>query len=471
MPAAKTFETIFKIGARFTGGPAFNAANRAINAVERNARGASGKIHRMFTGVAAGAKRMRGAIAVGGGVLGGLAISKAISGVTEGFQASIDAALEVEKVHERLGLTLERNAQRWNLNEKQIKLQQQAMIAMGDSMAELGVDGETVVTMLDKVSQSVDPRALGNYKKGLTDLLIAQKGVNASEEHAAALGSDVAKLIEFKMPKALKQFKGVTEDQIKAYSKLETREQRQIWFFKNIARETGATEKAFATSQGKAQKFRNMLEDVAETIGKPFVALRGQFSETGIAILTALQPKIDIFSEKLKASLENVSKWWSEHQVQVVAALDKVGDAIIFVVDHWKEFGRHRGGRRLRHGRRGNRCREFGFDRDPLADRAGSFSAGGADCSRGCHLHELGQDLREGGRGLGPDQGSVEHRSCCSCRVGPPSRVRGVAQDPRDDLERCPRADHQVLLGLAGADPHGYRERLWHHLRAIQARL
>jgi hypothetical protein len=38
MPATKTFETQFKIGAKFTGQSAFAVANKAIDAVERNAK-------------------------------------------------------------------------------------------------------------------------------------------------------------------------------------------------------------------------------------------------------------------------------------------------------------------------------------------------------------------------------------------------------------------------------------------------
>jgi hypothetical protein len=36
MAATKTFETAFKIGAKFTGQPAFTAANRAIDTTERS---------------------------------------------------------------------------------------------------------------------------------------------------------------------------------------------------------------------------------------------------------------------------------------------------------------------------------------------------------------------------------------------------------------------------------------------------
>jgi hypothetical protein len=338
MATGKEFQTRINIGAKFTGAQAFAAANRAINATERNAKAASSRMHKMFGAVQDSAKKLRGAVMLGGAALGAVAVSKAVTSIVTGFQTAIDAALEVEKTHEKLGLTLDQTAKRWGLNQKQLELQKQAMIALGERISELGPDAETLQAMFGEVTRSVDPRALNKYSKGLSDLLYTQKGVNASEEDAAELGSDVAKIIEYKMPKALKAFKGVTEEQIKAYSKLETREQRELWFFRNIAKETGATERAFATSQGRAQKFRNMLEDVAETIGKPFVALRAQFSETGIAILEKLKPKIDLFGEKLQESLANANKWWNEHQAQVVAALDKIGDAIIFVVDHWKEF-------------------------------------------------------------------------------------------------------------------------------------
>ena len=304
-----------------------------------------GAMHRSFAGITAAAHRMRGALkgaVIGAGAATGAAalgaVTAAAYGLVKGFKTSIDAALAVEATHEKLGLTLERTAKRWGLSLKQIELQKQGMIAMGDTMAELGIDGETVVTMLGEVTSAVDPRSLHQYKKGLTDLLVTNKGFAASEEEAAELGRNVAQMIEFKMPKALKKFKGVTAAQIAEYSKLETREQRQIWFFKNIAKETGATEAAAKTASGRVTTFWNKLEDMGEKIGKPFVELRGQLAETGIAILEKLQPTIEKFAAGLQERLAQANKWWSEHQEQVVEALGKVGDAILWVVDHWKEL-------------------------------------------------------------------------------------------------------------------------------------
>ena len=40
MAATKTFETLFAIGARYTGGPAFAAAGKSIDSVEQKAKGA-----------------------------------------------------------------------------------------------------------------------------------------------------------------------------------------------------------------------------------------------------------------------------------------------------------------------------------------------------------------------------------------------------------------------------------------------
>ena len=52
MAASRTYETMFKIAAKFTGSPAFSAANRAIDHTEKHAVGASRKMHGMFAGVA-----------------------------------------------------------------------------------------------------------------------------------------------------------------------------------------------------------------------------------------------------------------------------------------------------------------------------------------------------------------------------------------------------------------------------------
>ena len=328
---AKIFETQFKIGAAWTGAAGIQKAQNALTRLGKHAQATANRMRATMTATAAG-------------VFGGQAIfsaaTRAIHAVGDAHSKAVEAAAEAQKVEDHLGLTLQKNAKRWGLNEKQVKLQQQAIIAMGDSLAKLGLDGETAIAMFDEVSQAVDPRALANYKKGLADLLISQKGVNASEEDAIALGKDVAKVIEFKMPKALKAFKGVTEEQIEAYSKLETREERQAWFMQNIAKETGALEAAMDTAEGKIVKRANMIEDLQESWGKPWLVLRQAVGEGLASMVEQIQPHMDRLSEELGPRLKAIGEEFKAFakSPEVVVWFDRLGTAVKFVTDHWKEL-------------------------------------------------------------------------------------------------------------------------------------
>ena len=331
MADTKTFSTQFRIGATWTGQAGIAKAQTALTRLGKHAQATAARMRTTMAATAAG---------VFGGAAVFAAATRAIHAVADAHEKAVAAAEEAQKVEDHLGLTLEKNAKRWGLNEKQVKLQQKAIIGMGDSLETLGLDGETAVAMFDELTRSVDPRNLANYKKGLADFLIEQKGVNASQEDAVSLGQDIAKVIEFKMPKALKKFKGVTEEQIAAYSKLETREERQAWFMKNIAKETGALEKAMDTAEGKLIKRANMFEALQEAWGKPWLVLRQDIGEALGSIVEQIKPHMDRLSEEMGPRLKAIGeefKAWAKSE-EVVKWFDRLGAAVKFVTDHWKEL-------------------------------------------------------------------------------------------------------------------------------------
>src|SRR5258707_11702911 len=109
MAATKTFQTQFRIGATWTGGPAVAKAQSSLGGLARHAQRATTHVRGMAASV------FKGMAAYG-------LASKAISSFTEILAKSISAATEAQEAHDALRLSIARNAKNYrNLMGKSVQ--------------------------------------------------------------------------------------------------------------------------------------------------------------------------------------------------------------------------------------------------------------------------------------------------------------------------------------------------------------
>lgn len=314
----KTFQTQFKIGAVWTGQPAVAQAQRALGGVHQTAQ----KAHGSFLKMAAAAGAAFAALEIGRRVL---------SGLNTAFHASIDAALDVQKAHENLRNSVERNWSRWEHGAKTIDEVTQSLVGLAEANEKTGFDAENAEAGLSKLQDSMAPERIKLFSQTFFDITAKLKGANASGEDFAEVAQLINSAVNQGRPGLLRQV-GLTREQIKAFATLKTVEERRAYIAKFVGQKVaGEQARVFKTTAGKIAQMQTQLGNLAESFGKPLIEPMGALADAFREVFIAMGPVADEFADKLGPEVHKFSQWLIDNKAAIIEWAKWAADWVLWL--------------------------------------------------------------------------------------------------------------------------------------------
>lgn len=322
MAGSKVFETLFKIGAVFTGAAAFNQAQAAIKKTEHAGILAGISLKKMVAGVAAFGLGYKG-----------------LTGATDFLKESISTSREAKDVNDKLYTSLARLPQLQKMGTPVIKEQTERLGELAEKMEHVGgLDAETLKTAFAGLSRSFSPRQIYQMSGGFQDLLVKMKGVAPTGEDVANITKQIGLAIKYGSSPALKKMGILTEEQIKSLKKMHDPAQRAALLFKALGKETGETRRQMdETSKGIKQRNIIAWDNLKKAIGKPFIATQDAFTKSQTKILEALEPIASQLSDKMIPAFNKFSDTLSQNTPKIVGVFDKLAKGFEWILDHWQQ--------------------------------------------------------------------------------------------------------------------------------------
>lgn len=260
---------------------------------------------------------------IGFAVGAGFAIKKYLGESIQAYQAQNRAEVMLTNTLKKRGIT----------NQKTIK----SLLDYGGEMQKVGVIGDEVVQM------GMNELALYGLKedqiKRLTpkmlDMLVKEKGLNATMEDSAAVGKTIAKALAGKT-KGLQTYGIYLTDAENKMLKTMKTEQKVAFFSKKIEERVGGMNKELLnTPEGALNSLKNAYGDIQEEVGKRlqptlttvFGAMAQAFEDIKPRILQLLDQL-----EKFRPTLEKGLKVGVE---LVVKSVESLFHALEWVKNNW----------------------------------------------------------------------------------------------------------------------------------------
>lgn len=323
MVGSKIFETLFKIGAVFTGAAAFNQAQAAIKKTEHAGILAGVSLKKMVAGVAAFGLGYKG-----------------LSTATDFLKESIATAREAKDVNDKLYTSLARIPQLQKMGIPVIKEQTERLGQLAEKMEHAGgLDAETLKTAFAGLSKAFTPRQIYQLSGGFQDLLVKMKGVAPSAEDVVNITKQLGLAIKYGSSPALKKMGLLTEDQIKSLKKMHDPAQRAALLFKVLGKETGETRRQMdETSKGIKQRNIIAWDNLKKAIGGPFVRTQDAFIKSQTKVVEALEPVAQALGAKLTPAFQKFANFLTTNTPQIVGVLDKLEKGFEWILDHWTQI-------------------------------------------------------------------------------------------------------------------------------------
>lgn len=321
--ASKTFETLFKIGAKYTGSPAFAALNRDVDKTQRNVKDANAGFVKMFAAVTVG---------VGTAIAGFRLFEKAAGKAMEFGKFAFDAAKEQKKAHDMVRQSYGKLVQQGRLRAADLQKEIEATIKLSEAMAKAGgIDAEVLEVGLAGLSKYFSSKQINAMAKGYQDWLVTVSKGEPHLENVADLNAKIFAWISKGRGQVLMET-GMTKEDLAAINKRlkglpenQRAMERAAIAAKHFGKETGATARWMETDEGKAFKAANAFEDLGETVGGPLVAAQREMNIALKELYVALQPVADLIAAELSPRMKDLSKWVSENKDKIV----ELGNALV----------------------------------------------------------------------------------------------------------------------------------------------
>jgi hypothetical protein len=277
--AKREYQAQFLIGAKLLGSfrGAMTAAQNRMRALGTMARRVGGLLKTAFVGMLAGF----------GTFLAANVLGKMFAGASEeAFQAeqrvrALSNALLLNQAvakggkaaaMKELGIIYKHN----QALEEQGVLHKDILDNMSIQLAMRGVPTKNI-------NESVDV---------MQNLLVATKGVTASEEDGTAMGLAWAKAIKGKLMGLQKQGVNISKEQVKVFGKLKTDQARYNYLMKNFGNiYRGVNAEARKTDVGKIIAFRNTVKSLSNEIGDVLLPAQAAMADAWREFLTDPQIK------------------------------------------------------------------------------------------------------------------------------------------------------------------------------------
>lgn len=287
---------------------------------------------------ASGLRKIAGVALAGfAGVFAGFGASKIFGGL---FEGAVEQAVEAEQRVRAISFSLLKLNQVRKQGLPFAQKQAELILKQNELLARQGVLHDDVFNEMSKTLAlyGVPPKQIMNSVSALGDMLVATRGVTASEEEAARLAGAVAKAIFRGQGRALLQY-GVVIDKTWAKEHA-TYQSRLDSIMAMIKAYKGANKAAENTPIGRIQKLRNELQKTREEIGFEMLPLQAELADQWRKALPQVKPAIifvfrgllsimkrvsSFITQSVVPALNNLSKWWNTQGAQQK--------------EHWKTLG------------------------------------------------------------------------------------------------------------------------------------
>lgn len=322
MAAGRTFETLFKIAAAFTGGAAFNQATNAIKGVEKQSFLAGISLKKMAMGFATFALGYKG-----------------ITTATDFIKESIDSAREAKNSYDKLYTSLQRVPQLQKLGAAVTKEQTQRLYELSEQMQKAGgISSKRLAEGFAGLSKFYSPKKIYEMSAGFQDYIVKLKGVAPSAEEVSDIMGKLGKAITYGTTRPLMESKIATQAQIAEFKKIKDPIARANYVYKLISKTTGETARQMQTSKGIIETNRLAWEKLKETIGAPFIATQDRFAQSQTKLAKALQPVAERIADSMIPLFNLLANTIDANMPTIVGWIDKFIATLTKI--NWKEVSK-----------------------------------------------------------------------------------------------------------------------------------
>lgn len=301
--AKKSWETVFEFGGKIAG-----SLNSAVGGIQKKFQGLA-KTAKTVTGVLGkiGAGLAIGAVAAGIGLVG-----KTLFGVFAGAETNARNAIKREQE-----LTAILNAN--------VKIRQRGVNAAANDVAvlsrtaaaleQVGVIGDDHYMAMAKTLAlyGQSPAKINQMLGPLGDVLVATKGVNASQGEAESLANAIGTAIQRGQLRSMQQY-GVAIDEAtqKRFREMKPA-QRLNYLMQQLEGYQGANLLARDTDLGAIQVYENQLASFSKNVGNMMIPMNAEFARLGSELLPALQPIVETVFGAFTSSMRGATEWAREN--------------------------------------------------------------------------------------------------------------------------------------------------------------
>lgn len=208
----------------------------------------------------------------------------------------------------------------------------------------VGVVGDevTIAGMAQLGTFQMTEEQIKKVSGGMLDLLVNQKGLNATQEDAVNVANMIGKVMMGNVG-ALQRVGISLDDYQKQIIKTGTADERAAMIAEVLAQNVGGVNEAMRkTDAGQAAAIMNDYGDMQEEVGKKLVKMRTKLMNA-FAVLTtpigkALEPVLDSLTAKFEEMFPTIRQFATNLAAQLPGIVENIASSIEFLATHFQDF-------------------------------------------------------------------------------------------------------------------------------------
>lgn len=221
------------------------------------------------------------------------------------------------------------------------------LVDYAGKLQQVGVIGDevTISGMQQLATFQLNGDQIKTLSGGMLDLLVQQKGLNATQEDAVGIANLIGKAMMGNVG-ALSRVGITLSDAEKNAIKYGDANQRAAVLAQVLKNNVGGVNEAMAqTPDGKIQQAKNAYGDMMEVMGGKLVEVKASLAGTFSKLIPVIQDKLGAVFDVLVSKLDVFAEWVNEHGEQIVnglsiafnvliAGFELIGNAIDIFIEH-----------------------------------------------------------------------------------------------------------------------------------------
>lgn len=216
--------------------------------------------------------------------------------------------------------------------------------AYASQLQTVGVVGDevTLAGMAQLGTFQMTEDQIKTVSSGMLDLLVNQKGLNATQEDAVNVANMIGKVMMGNVG-ALQRVGISLDDYQKNVIKTGTADERAAMIAEVLAQNVGGVNEAMRkTDAGKAAAIMNDYGDMQEEVGKRLNKVRTGIMTAFAGMITplgnALAPIMDKLVVKVDEAMPSIQAFASNLATALPGIIESIGNGISFLVKHFQDF-------------------------------------------------------------------------------------------------------------------------------------